>query len=700
MRTPDGRSTVGIPYSNVDFAATHGYGFANDDENARYTKDRSVDPKGNPALDFQIGFERGAMQGVSRADAFARKHLPAFMTESLISGKPTDVQGEEDFANNSQTGTLGESAGVGMENVAEFLLADSALKGLSYSEKLAKVLPALKSIEKSPRLFAAVRAAMAAAGVTAEKTGDPKATAISAVTSGATAGVGEYLSGKLGDLIRDRGAIEREIAGVKTPISGGTREAANLTPQQQAGQQAIRNVAQDATERNLNDLNASRTEAPHPPLLPSRTGPYEFRLSGTEPVETAEGESVVPARKKHIGTTVEARPGAESTTSPGRGVRKVPKFQYLTGVKPDVNPETVTIGGGGEMRTTDINVAERHLDALNEAIDSPHFDDMEPKQQQQLLDTRDDMRQQMREYQETERQRDPNFGKPQLEPVNVQEIKARTNSLSDFADNLEDESRAGYRRYDELTQNRASAVKRQMKDAWRQFMGASGTEAKAAGENAIVEADRAHQELMNELSGSVSTRELKGLDTAYRRAKVARAVATAVDSSFSGNPSPERAAWESWGFNGNTMLRNLNRAEQKLGRPALEEVYGRDGLNSLYEIAQANVTPAQRKAFGAGMKAVAENMRFLHGMGVFGAGEAAGHMMGLPWGVGGATSEVGYLGVLKVWGAIQSNPKIAQNFLFAIDSGANPKNYGPIIANMVATQAARQMQNQQGEGQQ
>jgi hypothetical protein len=48
-----------------------------------------------------------------------------------------------------------------------------------------------------------------------------------------------------------------------------------------------------------------------------------------------------------------------------------------------------------------------------------------------------------------------------------------------------------------------------------------------------------------------------------------------------------------------------------------------------------------------------------------------------------------------VMNALKANPKIGQNFMFALESGATAKRYGPFIAEMIQknqTDASRERQ--------
>ncbi len=55
----------------------------------------------------------------------------------------------------------------------------------------------------------------------------------------------------------------------------------------------------------------------------------------------------------------------------------------------------------------------------------------------------------------------------------------------------------------------------------------------------------------------------------------------------------------------------------------------------------------------------------------------------------------------KVLNAVKTNPRIGQNFLFALESGATAKKYGPFLATMIQqqeTQASRERLATESEG--
>lgn len=621
------------------------------------------------------GIVRGAAGTLSGLDQLVRK-IPGVNSVVPQTEAERELQAIGEGGESSE-----EKSGKFLESAAEFLLGDEALKGLSYVDRLKTVLPALKAIDKSPLLSklvsTAIRQGTVGAIQGAAKSGSIGQGIEEGAITGASAGALEGAGGLLSRGIQRIAPTVENIGGVEHTIPADVRNAA-MTPEQKAGQATLRNVAQDVARKNLEEVNEGRAVASNAPALPARTGPYEFRLSGTEPVESTEGESVVPARKKQIGTAVEAREGQSGS----RNVRKVPVFQYLTGVKPDVNPETVTIGGGGEMRTQDPNVAYRHLAQLNDVIDSDSFEGMKPEQQQQLVNARDEMQQQIGEYRQQFQQSYPGYGKPNFEPIDVPREVQKLGSISEVANRVEQSAQEVYDHFNDLTDNRFNALRNDNKAAWQAYISA-GSENQQAALARLNETDRQMNELMDSIHNAVTPKELAGANEAYRNAQTLNAVGKALDESFIGNTSSSARSWEYRGFNGQLMMGRLNRVVNRLGRPAVERVIGRENLDSLYRVAQLNMTNAGRARFGQAVGGITKDLLLRHGS-VLSLGGMIGHAAGIPWEVGALSGEALYGVGKKVMQIISTNPKIAQNLIFALDSGAKPENYIPLISHMIA----------------
>lgn len=115
-----------------------------------------------------VGAGKGLLKTVSGADDFARKHLPAFMTNTGMGfGKPEDIQAVKDAA---VPHGIAQNLGYGGETLTEFMLGDEALKGLSMADRLTTVAKWMKIAEKSPRLMQALKFGATAAKADTELT--------------------------------------------------------------------------------------------------------------------------------------------------------------------------------------------------------------------------------------------------------------------------------------------------------------------------------------------------------------------------------------------------------------------------------------------------------------------------------------------------------------------------------------------------
>ncbi len=135
-------------------------------------------------------------------------------------------------------------------------------------------------------------------------------------------------------------------------------------------------------------------------------------------------------------------------------------------------------------------------------------------------------------------------------------------------------------------------------------------------------------------------------------------------------------------FNANAALKAFARLDKD--GPKSNLLFG-DGAsqikNNLQSIAEATATTTKRLQFSDAVKSIATQLS--HAAFV---GGVAGEATGVGYKAGGiagmALTSAAY--VPRVMRAVIENPKIAQNILFALDAGANPKNYAPLIAGLIA----------------
>jgi hypothetical protein len=612
--------------------------------------------------------------------------------------------------NATQTRGTNEDEGQILENIAEFAIGEEALKGLSLSQKLTKMAPIVKQLEKYPKLAHALGAAMRQGTVATGQGlahGEDAGTALEQGGVTALTGVAfEGLSRGASKFLQRNAATLEKVGGVDTTIPAEVRNA-KPTPQQTAGQEAVRNAAQNTLSQHLENVNASRRVPKGPLALPERTGPYEFQIKGLQPAEAESGEMVVPAaempRDRITGLPENAPAGSESArnraelgstaeTVPPRLMRDQP---YMTSPAEGAEPHSVdNPKGGGVLKTTDADAVKRHLGTMNEVINHESFGKLPAEQQNAILEHRADVQRQLGEYHRHMEQFNPNLNQPHLPQIDVPRVVKQVGSYTEAASHLEKVATDGYNaisdalQLNDISGGKFATIRNANREAWNAYKGASSVEAMTTAEHAIDETNRQMESLLkNDISGAISQSELDGFNRAYGSAQKLKYVANAVDSSFSGNASAGARSWEYRGFDGNKLMSNLNRLEQKFGRTSLESTVGRDNLNTLYQVANLNRTNASRAKFGVALHPIAQWLdsaggAFSH-LAPIAIGGEIGRATGIGWGLGATAGEGLALATKRVMNAVLSNPKIAQNLIFAIDSGARPQNYAPIIGAMV-----------------
>ena len=203
------------------------------------------------------------------------------------------------------------------------------------------------------------------------------------------------------------------------------------------------------------------------------------------------------------------------------------------------------------------------------------------------------------------------------------------------------------------------------------------------------ESNRKVDQMFSSLRGVVD-RKLSMLPTTriQMRNNSSLGVATAVDGVSISGPSTS-ASREQRGFDGNRLMSNLSRLQNTMGRNRLERVVGRDNLDTLFQVAELNRTNAQRARFGAAIKPIGDALMHMH-VGPIAAGGYLGHLVGVPWEVGAGAGWIASEASKRVMNAVLSNPQVAKHVIFAIDSGANPANYGPFVANLISQSVSSQ----------
>lgn len=740
MSGQDGQQ-VKVPFSKVPTAQQNGYGFAGDlhfnpwwlvpgstmgqkrhisDAEATYLRDRmEADTKGFGAdpnsqqLARQsgvVGMEMGAARGAAKT---------AVGLHDLATHRPQ--KGEQpsairEFANEDNQ-TFDEGVGEAAENLGEFFTGEELLglvgKGtamaggavglgeqMKHAQQLATTIEKMPLVGKYLRLgMEAAKQGLVAGGQTFVKTGGDAGAA--AETAGLQTviggGVGAALDG-MGGAIAKRATTLEDVGGVETPVPAEVRNQ-KPTPQQTAGQQAIQNAAQDTARTHLEEANETRTAPATDPALPAQTGPFEFTLRGVKPTTDTVGDIAHPAEKippTHSRVPEGGTPGPQNKEQLGSVAATIPdRLQqrataYAHGSQPGYEPMEDTASGGGIIKTQDPNIVKAHIAHLNQIIEGEHFPNFTDSAQQTLLDARADAQRQLAQY---HKQVSANLqhvvygNEPSsvLKPIDVQKTVQRVGSFTDAADELEKTATQGYDLLNDVTGDRFNALRQENKDAWNAYKGASGEAAQKAAREAVDKTNQQMTELLDGLRGIVDDRMLDGFNDAYRNAQGLREVAHAVDSTFTGNPLSSKRSWEYRGFNGGQLMTNLSRLQQQMGTGRLTRLIGERNLNTLFQVAELNRTQSQRAQFGQAISTVAKFLSQSH-VTAAGLGATVGWKTTHTWegaaagaAIGGATGAASS----AVMRSILTNPKVAENLIFALQSGARPERYGPFIAELI-----------------
>ncbi len=548
-------------------------------------------------------------------------------------------------------------------------------------------------------LAAAKRAAVEAGLQTYVKTGgDAHAAleggAVAAGTAGlaspAVAGAGEALSGA----VAKRATTIEDVGGVPTPVPAEVRNA-RPTEQQAAGQKAITGAAQNTLAARLQEVNESRAAGAYTngPGLPARSGPFEFTLQGMPPTEGTTGD--IAQRAAKVPQSAYKPPQYTTSSAPiptRRGYEGSSGADIQTSRTPQ--PSSDVASGAGTLKTQDPKIAIQHVANLNAVIDSPDFAKMPTDQQSQILAARQDAQQQLGQYHDEVMQR-LHYGKANYPQIDIPTAVSKIGSYPEAVDALEKTGVGGFNdiadslQLNDISGGKYATIRNANQAAWETYKGATTDAAREAAEGIIDDTNQQMDHLLaHDIGGSMNLSELQGFKTAYKQAQTLRYVSNAVDGAFKGNSASATKPWEYRGFDGNQLMGNLDRVVRKLGRGTVERVVGKENLDTLYQTAELNRTPAQRAKFGSALQGIADSPKvapWLH-VGPIAAGAALGHLTGVGPEVGaaaGAGAVAANMGMKRLMNTILTNPKIAQNLIYAIDSGARPGKYVPMIAAMV-----------------
>jgi hypothetical protein len=263
--------------------------------------------------------------------------------------------------------------------------------------------------------------------------------------------------------------------------------------------------------------------------------------------------------------------------------------------------------------------------------------------------------------------------------INVGEQLDRVHDFTGAADLVEEQAQGIYQRADKVTGGFKDANNK-LKQAQKSYWQATGADRTAAAQR-VTDARDAIEKMIDDSHGKLSAPEIQAARMAFRRSYALREVGNTLDASWSGLPGSSNRANAYRGFDGNRLMSGLQRLQRQMGRKGLDTLLGPGRLDNLERIAELNRTNANRAKFGAAVEPV---VRYLvpH-MSTAALGGYVAHQAGLPWEVGAAGGFAAGQAWQKVMRAVAANPKIGNYLTYAIDSGARPERYGPMLGTMI-----------------
>ena len=197
---------------------------------------------------------------------------------------------------------------------------------------------------------------------------------------------------------------------------------------------------------------------------------------------------------------------------------------------------------------------------------------------------------------------------------------------------------------------------------------------------------REMQDLLDKTPGG--SKEAETLKKSWRQSYILSDAGKMLDRSLDGIPGESGISRQQRGINGKKLQTGLQSLVRRYGYDTVDTALGQGRLKGLEAIAEATKTNAGRQEFNTAIGHIA---KAIGGASIGGSvGHAVGHAVGGTAGgyiggsIGAAAGARSEEAMRRVIDAVRTNPKIAQNLLFAIDSGASPDRYAPMIAGMIS----------------
>jgi len=553
---------------------------------------------------------------------------------------PTADQEHATFA----PGNASQQTGAMIENIAEFMMGDEALKGLGLADKMKAIAPALKALEKFPALQAAIMTGLRQGTVGAAQAfahgADPGTALAEGAAIGATGGAMDAAGTKVVNAVRRVAPDTVQIAGEEIPRLASQRpnppraatEAAKIgdepelaRTQQEGAQRVVTNTAQQAAEDALNRVNQARQPVTEQTVI-ARRG------AGAPAVE---GSDSIPEGLRQEAARRDA--GSTAATVPERMMPRNPIVSKVGSEAGNIPPSV-----------------------LEEKPQTPRTV-------------------------QVENEKAPNF-----EPVDAKASAANVRSFGDAADAIEKPAQQVYQKLDQLSKGEFTALREQRSRALEVMKQPASLDAWDQANAKLNEAEAGIDNLFDEHKDAVNRADWLSANSAWKDAKVLDKVHAAVEGSF--NNVPQDVAQRT-GINRNLRgdaLRN------KLGKllaqndADVRRVIGTQGIDNLYKLADLTKKPETAAQTRSVLYEVGRYMHHVGGRGAF-AGAAVGALGGHP--IEGGIIGAGAEGVVnKVLNMAATNPRVGKMIVDAVNVGASPKVYAPLIAAEIRKNSDATMQ--------
>lgn len=484
--------------------------------------------------------------------------------------------------------------------------------------------------------------------------------------------------------------------------------------QQLAGPQVMQSMAQSATRKALERINATRVFEQNPARLLTAgedAQPQIFTLEGPGTTEAQEGPLTQEPRKKQIGTrVVERGTGAEGanirdinpetgqgpaiTGQPATSARKLvkePTFQYMSGTRPG-SPEARSdvVTGGGTLQMDDPTDAEAKLHQLKRAEQDPGYDKLSQDQKDNIQAQRTSLEDQLKMHY---------AGTTRHMPVDVDRAVGHVLDFGEGSNQIEAALKPVFAKYDSATTGELSDLMRQYDRAKNNAVHATA-EGLDQAQDEMKDADDKINNILTRYGGSPNIRReeyqaaragwwhkstMDQLDVMAQRtmnSARAREVVENGRTQFMRSGLPHAKNFENFLSKGNNRAR-------------VAELIGDDGIQNW-----KNITTLMSNEFSGESKNVgAEIAKALFKYTPAAGGIASGlaHVLGISPVEAGLTAEAVTRGTRFVINSALTSPRIGDMFEMAVKNHIDPKIYAPLIARAIMVPQQEQKQPEEGQ---